>query len=192
VFPYPSTAAGKFPTQVTPAHTIFLGKAEIACIRWPGRLRFLLFPSFRRVPGRLAAEKPVRQDFSRYWFFCAAIALLGVLFAPARPARASCGDYVTITNPHHGPSQLAAQPMTGHDNADHPQPEPRPCSGPMCSGAPPAIPPLAPVSEPPPARDSAVTIASAYWADTAVSYFDRLANARPIRGYARGIEHPPR
>jgi hypothetical protein len=75
--------------------------------------------------------------------------LVGGALAPAR-ASASCGDYVTVTNPS-GPSGQSAPPApqtgptkplppSGEGPHDSPLPGPLPCRAPSCSGdpAPPA------------------------------------------------------
>jgi hypothetical protein len=124
---------------------------------------------------------------------CALVA--GALALP-QTARASCGDYVTVSSSHDGTSSGG---QTGTDNESRPsshQPardrQPSRCSGPGCSGL--------PLSSPPP-PESSVTAHGERWADLTeplppdARSCAALAPRERTTGLARypsDVYHPPR
>lgn len=128
----------------------------------------------------------------------------GALFAVlalgwgARPAPASCGDYVTIVNEQ---SSSSTQPAPGpkkptpcsQHSQDPSAPRRAPCPGPSCSGDP--LPQSAPVTVTPNSgeRDPLGLVGGA--ADLADAYAGALlANDGPIQLIRRAMSvfHPPR
>lgn len=120
--------------------------------------------------------------------------LAAVALAPA-DARASCGDYVIIGNPHvqghmaHHAAMPepapAGMPMPGHGH--------KPCSGPRCSGAPPAS-PVQPVPPPAPVRGEDAGLASSPdtpFGQLSAAYRHEEPLQRPVR-LASSVYHPPR
>ncbi len=83
---------------------------------------------------------------------CALVA--GALAFPTA-ARASCGDYVTVHPPQQDGSYGESRPSAP---APHPDRQPKPCSGPSCSGH--------PLPNPPPPESSPNTFGER-WADLA-------------------------
>jgi hypothetical protein len=82
------------------------------------------------------------------------VLVAGALATPPA-ARAGCGDYVTVMPAQHGahtgsqpspdikPQPPSPQPpRSAQPGQPSPRPEPRPCSGPNCSGLPPATAPV--------------------------------------------------
>jgi hypothetical protein len=117
---------------------------------------------------------------------CALVA--GTLAFP-NSACASCGDYVIVHPPGdgtHGDSRPTSHPS-------HQDQQPKPCSGPSCSGH--------PLPNPPPPPESSVNTLGERWADlaSAVPPCERphaaLAPIGRMTGLARhpsDVYHPPR
>jgi hypothetical protein len=114
----------------------------------------------------------------------------GYLFAPA-PARAACGEYVTIggqaamTDDSTSPESLSpiSGPRDGH----------KPCTGPGCSGGPPAAPlePLIPTT--PPGEDSGLVSAGNTSESDSLpaERWDDDTRLRSIQ-FTSSVFHPPR
>ena len=108
--------------------------------------------------------------------------LAGMLAAPAT-ARATCGDYVLLDGRPVPPHSSEAPPA--------PPPQPRPCSGPLCSRPTPL--PLTPVSAAPvPVEDRCYPPPPSLLADSrAVARILELSCPKPAHGSV-AVFRPPR